>query len=154
MNITSAPIAWTLLALLLAVLEITAPVFVFASLAVAAGGAAAAAALGAPIEVQLIAFAVIALVVLVIARRSGARWLSARSPQRTNVDALPGEQALVATAIDNARDEGRVVLQGMDWSARSAPGTPIPAGTRVRVVRVDGVKLIVEPEPSEGSAEV
>jgi len=152
MNITSPTIAWTLLAILLAVLEITAPVFVFASLAVAALGAAVAAALGGPIEAQLVVFAVIAVAVLLVARRSGRRWLNAGSPLPTNVDALPGERALVATAIDNARDEGRVLLQGMEWTARSAHGTPIAVDTRVRVVRVDGVKLIVEPEAAPEEA--
>lgn len=146
MNITSAAVAWTLLAIVLAALEISAPVFVFASLAVAAAGAAVAAALGAPVEVQIGVFAVIAVAVLLVARRSGRRWLNERSPHATNVDALPGARGTVANAIDNTRDEGRVMVQGLDWSARSAHGEPIEAGARIRVVRVDGVKLIVEPD--------
>ena len=151
MNIGSAVVAWTLLGIALAILEITAPIFVFASLAVAAGSAAIAASLGVPLEGQLLVFAIVTVVVLAVARRWGRRWLAARSPFPTNVDALPGTQAQVRTAIDNTRDEGRGLLQGMEWTARSARGTPIPAETRVRVVRVDGVKLIVEPEAaSEG----
>ena len=150
MSITSAAVAWALLAITLAVLEITTPTFVFASLAVAAAGASIGAWLGAPVEVQLLVFTAVAVAVLAVARRRGRRWLAARSSLPMNVDALPGEHALVATAIDNDRDEGRVLLQGMDWTARSAHGSPIPVDTRVRVVRVDGVKLIVEPESAEG----
>lgn len=149
MNLGPAAVAWTLLGITLAILEISAPIFVFASLAVAAGGAAVAASLGVPLEGQLLVFAIVTAVVLAVARRWGRRWLAARSPFPTNMDALPGKQAQVLTAIDNTRDEGRVLLQGMEWTARSARGTPIPAETRVRVVRVDGVKLIVEPESSE-----
>lgn len=147
----SAAVAWALLGIALAVLEVTAPIFVFASLAVAAFGAGLAAWLGASIEFQLLVFAVLAALVLAVAQRRGRRWLARQSPLPTNADALPGERALVSTAIDNARDEGRVLLQGMDWAARSADGTPIAADTRVRVVRLDGVKLIVRPEPDSGA---
>lgn len=145
MNITPA-IAWTLLALTLAALEIALPVFVFASLAVAALASALAAWLGAGIEGQVLVFVVTAVNVLLIARRRGRRWLAQSSPLPTNVGALPGTRGIVAVLIDNTREEGRVLLQGMEWSARSARGTLIPPDTAVRVIRVDGVKLIVEPD--------
>ena len=148
MTITSAVVAWTVLGVALAALEISAPIFVFASLALAALGAALAASLGASFEAQLVVFTVVAVAVLAVAWRRGRRWLAAQSPVATNADALRGERARVATAIDNARDEGQVLLQGMEWTARSAHGVPIPVDTRVRVVRVDGVKLIVEPDPA------
>ena len=45
------------------------------------------------------------------------------------------------------------MLDGMEWTARSARGTSIPVDTRVRVVRVEGVKLIVEPESEPESEE-
>lgn len=148
MSITNSVIAWALLGVLLAILEITAPIFVFASLALAAFGAAVAASLGASTEAQLAVFTGVAVVVLAVAWRRGRRWLASGSPVPMNADALRGEHALVATAIDNARDQGRVMLQGMEWTARSADGAPIPVDTRVRVVRVDGVKLLVEPAPA------
>ena len=34
---------------------------------------------------------------------------------------------------------------GQVWSARSADGAPIPAGAKVRVREIVGVKAIVEP---------
>ena len=65
-------------------------------------------------------------------------------PVRTNVDALLGEVASVVKRIDNDRGEGQVMLDGMEWTARSLDDQPIPAGARVRVVSIEGVKLIVE----------
>jgi len=38
-----------------------------------------------------------------------------------------------------------VKLGGMEWSARSTSGDPIPAGIEVRVDRVEGVKVFVTP---------
>ena len=153
MSAISPAVAWTLLAIVLAVLEVPAPAFVFAPLAVAAVAAALAAFLGAGIEGQLLVFTVTAAVVLAIAHRSGRRWLARGPSLPMNADALPGARALVASAINNSRDEGSVMLDGMEWTARSARGTSIPADTRVRVVRVEGVKLIVEPESGPTSGE-
>ena len=42
---------------------------------------------------------------------------------------------------------GSVYVAGEEWSARSADEQPIPRGTPVRVVRSDGLTVIVEPHP-------
>jgi membrane protein implicated in regulation of membrane protease activity len=39
---------------------------------------------------------------------------------------------------------------GEEWTARSADGITIPRGVRVRVVRVDGLTLYVEPAAPSG----
>ena len=39
---------------------------------------------------------------------------------------------------------GAVYVDGKTWTARSADGTVLPAGSRVEVRRMEGVKLIVE----------
>jgi membrane-bound serine protease (ClpP class) len=43
---------------------------------------------------------------------------------------------------------GVVYAVGEEWSARSATGTEIQSGERVRVVGQDGLTLLVEPAPS------
>ncbi len=45
--------------------------------------------------------------------------------------------------------EGPVYVKGAMWRGRALDG-PIPAGTRIRVRRVDGLVLRVEPEPEGG----
>jgi membrane-bound serine protease (ClpP class) len=42
---------------------------------------------------------------------------------------------------------GSVYVAGEEWSARSADDRPIPRGTPVRVVRSEGLTVVVEPEP-------
>jgi membrane-bound serine protease (ClpP class) len=42
---------------------------------------------------------------------------------------------------------GSVYAAGEEWSARSADEQPIPRGAPVRVVRSDGLTVIVEPDP-------
>jgi membrane-bound serine protease (ClpP class) len=69
--------------------------------------------------------------------------VSARGqPVRTGVEALEGSSGVVISAID---PRGTVRARGETWTAEAADG-PIPAGAPVRIVKVKGVKLIVEPE--------
>ncbi len=63
----------------------------------------------------------------------------------TNVDALVGALGIVVSPIDNVDAVGQVKLNGMEWSARSTTGDPIPQGVKVRVDRVQGVKVFVTP---------
>ena len=51
-----------------------------------------------------------------------------------------GEVGVAKTDIQN---EGKVLVHGEYWTASSA--RPIPAGSKVRVVKVQGLKLEVEP---------
>ena len=71
---------------------------------------------------------------------------------RTNVDAVIGTQGYVTADIDNMAATGTVKLGSMEWSARSADGSPIPKGTLVKAERIEGVKVFVS--PAEVGAEV
>lgn len=62
-------------------------------------------------------------------------------PIRTGQEALVGKSGVVKIALSPA---GEVLLNAEHWSASSKDGQVIEAGTRVRVVEVDGLRLIVE----------
>jgi membrane-bound serine protease (ClpP class) len=46
---------------------------------------------------------------------------------------------------------GSVIAAGEEWSARTADGQPLERGTPVRVVKVDGLTLTVEPDASSST---
>ena len=62
----------------------------------------------------------------------------------TNADRVIGASALVIKAIDNTQAQGQVKVNGQIWTARSAQDVVIPAGTDVKILRIEGVKVIVE----------
>ena len=64
---------------------------------------------------------------------------------RTNVDAVIGTEGFVTEPIDNISSTGQVKLGAMEWTARSTGGDPIPAGTRIKVDKIEGVKVFVTP---------
>ena len=65
--------------------------------------------------------------------------------KKTNVDAIIGSTGLVTVAIDNLTAVGQVKLGAMEWTARSTNGDVIPAGTVIRVDKIEGVKAYVSP---------
>ena len=62
---------------------------------------------------------------------------------RTNVDALMGKEAIAKTDIDPL-DGGIIKLGGEIWLSRPADDAVIKEGSKVRVIRTEGVSLIVE----------
>jgi membrane-bound serine protease (ClpP class) len=46
---------------------------------------------------------------------------------------------------------GSIYAAGEEWSARAVDDRPLQRGTPVRVVRIDGLTLVVEPDPSQSS---
>lgn len=73
-------------------------------------------------------------------------WAAHRNDRvRTGTEEMIGASAEARSSID---PDGRVWLGGTIWSARLAEGaTPVQLGDRVKVEAVDGLTLVVRPEP-------
>lgn len=94
-----------------------------------------------------IAAAVIVSVALLLLIRPWARNHFNTGRERTNAQSLIGQTAVVLEEIDNIHAQGRVLIGGQEWSARSTAETDlIPKDARVVVREISGVKLIVERE--------
>ena len=112
----------------------------------AAGALAAmiAALLGAALWLQIGLFLVVSIGLLLLLRPVTEKMLKPRI-KRTNLDAVIGSEGIVTKTIDNMNSQGQVKLGAMEWTARSTNGEDIPAGTRIRVDRIEGVKVFVSP---------
>jgi len=74
------------------------------------------------------------------------RWAPpGEKPLTLSRDSIAGELATVTVTLVPGRLSGKVLVKGQTWSARPDGPEPIPEGTRVRVLRSEGVHLIVEP---------
>ena len=93
--------------------------------------------------VQLAAFLIVSIVLLVVTRPLALKFFNQKR-EKTNIDSLIGKQAIVTADIHNLKGEGQVMLDGMEWTARAyEEERTIPAGAVVEVKDVRGVKLIV-----------
>lgn len=96
-----------------------------------------------PEGTQALVFAIVSAAALVLSRPLARRFL-ARPSIPTNLDRVLGMAAKVTEAVDNERSSGAVYVDGKVWTARSADGSVIPAGTQVMVKKIEGVKLLVQ----------
>ena len=128
-------IIWLVLMVVFLIAEASTVAMV--SLWFAAGSLAAmvASLLGAPIWLQVALFLAVAAVLLASLRPLVRKHFTPRL-SRTNVDAIVDSQGYVTSDIDNVAATGTVKLGAMEWTARSADGSPIPRGTLVKVEKI------------------
>lgn len=114
-----------------------------------AGGALAAfltSLVNLPLLGQLVVFVVVSAALFILVRPSVARKFN-KNREKTNVDSIIGEYAVVTRRIHNLDGEGQVMLKGMEWTARTVDDNLVlEEGTKVIIRAVEGVKLIVENE--------
>lgn len=118
-----------------------------------AGGAAAAAvtaALGGPVLLQFVVAVLATFALLGVVRPVARRHMLPGSGTVTGADALVGRTAVVLAAVDAT--DGRVRLNGAEWSARSLDERQVlPVGREVRVVQISGATAVVFDETDEES---
>jgi membrane protein implicated in regulation of membrane protease activity len=137
-------IGWLIAAAALGVAEYFTLTLAFGLLAAAALVAALVAGIGAPLLVQVLAFAITAAAGLLIVRPIARRQMRNPPLVREGSYALIGKRALVIEQVTGAG--GLVKLAGEVWSARAFDENQvIPAGTPVDVMEIDGATAIVYP---------
>ena len=136
-------ILWFVLLLVFLVVEAACPIHLV-SIWFAAGSLAAliASFFGGPVWLQVVLFLVVSCTLLALLWPFIKKFLRPKL-EKTNIDAIVDQEGLVTVAIDNINAAGQVKLGAMEWTARSTSGKVIPAGTLVKVDRIEGVKVYV-----------
>jgi membrane protein implicated in regulation of membrane protease activity len=114
---------------------------VFLGVAAALTGLLGWAAPGIPAWGQWLAFAVLAVVLMVLFRKRVYRRL--RPPVADLPNDMLREQVQLPSGLP-VQGSCRVELRGSTWTARNVGAAPIAPGGTARVVSVDGITLNVE----------
>lgn len=140
----SMPIVWLGAIVLFLVVEAAVPGLVSIWFAFGALAALISALLNAPFWLQFVWFIAVSVAALAMTRPLARKYVNAKV-QPTNADMLIGRECLVTETIDNLHGTGAVRVGGKVWTARSdSDGPTIKNGAMARVLRIEGVKLIVE----------
>lgn len=138
-----APVVWLIIAVLLGIAEAATVDLVAIWFSLGALAAIIPAAIGFPLWVQLVVFIAVSLATLYFTRPIVRDVLKVKKVS-TNADSLIGMVGVVIVPINNVAGEGRVMVNGLDWAARSDDGAPVENGENVLIKRIEGVKVIVE----------
>ena len=134
------------LALMIVFLMVEAQSVTMVSLWFGAGALAAliATLCGAEFWLQAVIFFAVSIALLASLRPLARKYFTPKIT-KTNVDSVIGSEGLVTADINNVTAQGQVKLGAMEWTARSSSGEIIPAGTLVKVDKIEGVKAFVTP---------
>lgn len=144
-NMDLVALIWLGLVVVFLVVEASCPIHLV-SIWFAVGSLVALVAnmLQGPVWLQITLFIAVSGVLLAALWPLTRKFLTPKLTH-TNIDSVIGSTGLVTAAIDNVEAHGQVKLGAMEWTARSTSGEVIPAGTRVQVDRIEGVKVLVTP---------
>ena len=149
--LSNMSIVWVVLMVVFLVVEAATAGLTCIWFAIGSLAALIAALFDAQLWLQIVWVLVISFVTLYFTRPLVKKYVNSRS-QPTNADMVIGKEALVTEDIDNVEATGAVSVGGKVWTARSADGGRIKSGAVVSVLRIEGVKLIVEPVPAQSQA--
>ena len=105
-----------------------------------------AAVCGGPVWLQVGLFFAVSIAALAFTRPLVVKLMK-KDIKPTNADRVLNNVGRVTERIDNALPSGAVYIDGKTWTARSADGEVIEPDASVRILRMEGVKLIVQKEP-------
>ena len=134
---------WLVLMIGLLILEAIVPGLISIWFALGALVSLIAALLHAPVWLQFAIFGVSSAAFLAVSKPLIKKYVNSRV-QPTNADMIIGKECFVTEEIDNISGKGAVSIGGNIWTARSTDDKIIiPAGSKVTVIRIEGVKAIV-----------
>ena len=140
---------WIIISIICLILELSSGDFFLLCFAIGAAASAIIAGCGASLTLQIIIFAIVSALSLLLVRPALVKKLHKPHRERlSNAEAMAGKTGRVSEAIE-AGGFGRVAVDGDDWKAISADGSAIAAGTRVRIVKMDSIIATVRPIDSD-----
>ncbi len=136
-------IIWLIIVAVMLVIEVFTMGLTTIWFSIGAVAAAITSAVDGPLWLQITLFCVVSIVVMLLVRPFAMKVVN-QEKAKTNVDEIIGKKGIVQETIDNQKGQGKVLISGMEWTARSAEEEIIPADTSVEVTEISGVKVIVK----------
>jgi len=99
--------------------------------------------------VQTIVFVISSVILILLTKPLVTKYMKNTKTIVTNSNALIDKTGIVTITINPIEATGQVKVNGEIWSAKSEENTIIEKDTKVKVLKIDGVKLIVTPVKTE-----
>lgn len=98
---------------------------------------------GAGIVVQIIVFVVVSVVLMIFTKPILSKYLLGKR-EKTNYESVIGQRVKVTEQINNIENKGTVMINGLEWTAKTEDDRIIEPDEIVEVVKIEGVKVIVK----------
>lgn len=135
---------WIALAVVMAIAEIASVQLISVWFVVGALCAAVTTIFTDSLLIQFVVFVGVSLASLLITRPLVKKLKRNTNPLTTNAERLVGETGVMLTDLDSFQAVGQAKVKGEVWSV-ICDDPPLQKGGAVRVLAIEGAKLIVEP---------
>ncbi len=135
-------IVWLVTAIVLAIIEAATINLVTIWFIASALVSLLLAYLGVKTPIQIAVFVLLGVVLLILTKKPLEKLLK-KTKQKTNADRVLDMTGIVTEDIEEDKP-GEVKVDGKKWTAISKQS--IKEGSKVKILKIDGVKLVVEEE--------
>lgn len=143
------PFVWIGIAVVMAVGEAATNQLVSIWFVVGALCAAVASLITTSLLVQVIVFIVVTGGTFIATKPLVDKYKKGHKNVRTNSDRLIGQIGVMLTDIDSLETLGQVKVSGEIWTAKLGNPAPVKKNEKVKILAIEGVKMIVEPWQGE-----
>ncbi len=135
---------WAIVAIICLILELTNGDFFIICFSIGAVFSALSITVGVPPMWQLFVFALFSVISLCFIRPWAKKYIFLHKNNRvSNADAIIGRVGRVSESIE-AGGYGRVSIDGDEWKAKTADGSPINVGKQVKIIARESIIVTVE----------
>lgn len=134
--------SWLIVAIVLSIIELGTISLVSVWFIVSALISLLLALFGFSLYIQIVNFVISGIILLIFSRKPLLKYLN-KTKQKTNADRILDMTGLVTEEID-IDQPGEVKVDGKKWTAMAKE--KIAKGKKVKILKIEGVKLLVEEE--------
>ncbi len=134
--------SWLIVAIVLSIIELGTISLVSVWFIASALISLLLALFGFSLYIQIVNFVILGIILLISTRKPLLKYLN-KTKQKTNADRILDMTGLVTEEID-IDQPGEVKVDGKKWTAMAKE--KIAKGKKVKILKIEGVKLLVEEE--------
>lgn len=97
------------------------------------------------IILQCTVFIISSVILLLLTKPIVNKFTKKDKKLETNAYSIIGKKGIVTQDINNTLGEGQIKIANEVWSAKTENEAKIEKGTEVKIIKIDGVKAVVEP---------
>lgn len=142
-------VGWLIIAGLMFVLEILTAGFLVFWFGIAALLTMVLSIFVDSVVIQIVIFIILSFILVLATKPIVSKYVLKGDMVKTNVYTVIGKTAITTVDIDMTKGTGQIKVGSDVWSAKSENDEFIPEGTKVEIVKVEGVKVIVKKQNDE-----
>ncbi len=140
-------IIWLIFAIVLMVIEIFTPAFLFGLFSIGAVMTSLIAYLFPKfLYLQILIFIVLSFLLVIFVRKIFIKYFGKKKEDElsTNIEAIIGKRYKITEIVNNDENTGAIIINGVRWRVISNDSSIMKIGEMIEIISIEGTKLTVK----------